>query len=97
MGLTISDATSTTITSNPLVQPNHPGGFTSATITEINHQYLVSQDVYRIIYQQADKSLHNQLISAVSLIYIKIILDKTIGWSNITCLHLLKHFWTTYI
>jgi hypothetical protein len=84
LALTISAATYTTITSipflapsNPPVQSNYPTGSTAATIMEINCQHLVSQDTYRI-YQQTDKSIHNQLIAAVPILYIKTILDDTI-------------------
>jgi hypothetical protein len=64
----------TTITSilflapnNPPVQSNYPACSTAATIAEINRQHLVSQNTYRI-YQQTDKSIHNQLIAAIPIL-----------------------------
>jgi hypothetical protein len=102
LALTVSAATYISITGtpfqapvNPTAQPNHPRGSEEAEITELNRQHLVNQKTYRL-YQQTDKSLRNQLITAVPLLYIEDLLDDTIGWGNTTCLQLLDHLWETY-
>jgi hypothetical protein len=102
LALTVSAATYISITGtpfqapvNPTAQPNHPRGSEGAEITELNRQHLVNQKTYRL-YQQTDKSLRNQLITAVPLLYIEDLLDDTIGWGNTTCLQLLDHLWETY-
>jgi hypothetical protein len=102
LALTVSAATYISITGtpfqapvNPIEQPGHPRGSTEAEITELNRQHLVNQEAYRL-YQPINKSLRNQLIAAVPLLYIEDLLDDTIGWGNITCLQLLDHLWETY-
>jgi hypothetical protein len=100
--LTVSAATYISITGtpfqapvNPTEQPDHPRGSTEAEITELNRQHLVNQKAYRL-YQKTDKSLRNQLIAAVPLLYVEDLLDDIIGWGNTTCLQLLDHLWEKY-
>jgi hypothetical protein len=71
-------------------------GITDATITELKHQHLVEQKESGLYHQQTHKSVGNQLIAAVPLLYIETMLDGIIGWGNTTCLQLVDHLWETY-
>jgi hypothetical protein len=97
LALTISPAAYLALATVPFVPPVVPAltpvlgdAPTAAQITEANRLHLAAQKTFQR-YHDVDKALLRQLIAAVPPVYIAALNDRTIGFSNVSCLQLLTH------
>jgi len=79
----------------PPDHPVHPPNATQPQITEINRLHKATQQIFRT-YDDLDKDLKTQLIAATPLCYIDALSHDTLGFTNVTCLAILTHLWSTY-
>ena len=97
LALTIAPAAYLALATVPFVPPAVPAlapvlgdAPTAAQITEANRLHLAAQKTFQR-YHDVDKALLRQLIAAVPPVYIAALNDRTIGFSNVSCLQLLTH------
>ena len=80
---------------HPGTAPLHPGNPTSAQITETNHQYAASLTEHAL-YQMTHEELKKQIISAIPNLYLAILSDDEMGFTDVSCSTMLAHLKTTY-
>jgi hypothetical protein len=80
---------------NPGASPNHPAAATAAQITETNRQFLADGIEFRT-YLQTESRLKKLLLEAVPATFTQHLMDRYLGFANVTTLAILNHLDATY-
>jgi hypothetical protein len=103
LALIMTPAVYATISVIPFAAPGNPGPTpvipagnpTGAIISATIRNHTEALRIWRL-YNNVDKALKQQLIRAVTRMYIRTLEDPHIGFANVTTLMLLQHLLTTY-
>jgi hypothetical protein len=80
---------------NPGAAPNHPVGATAPQITEINRQFLADGAEFRL-FVQTESRLKKLVLEAVPATFTNQLMDRYLGFANVTTLNILTHLDNAY-
>jgi hypothetical protein len=75
--------------------PVHPVQSTQAQITKMNHQYAANLVEYTL-YRTVNEELKKQVLTTIPVLYLAILSDDEMGFTEVTCDAMLVHLRTTY-